>query len=76
MQERNGDAGFFLNALGGEQVEILALVVAVLEVAGFDQAFVDQGFEAVVGFAQADSQVCCEFSLAYLGVGFQVAQEF
>ena len=47
-EEGLGDAGFFFQSGGGEQIGVLAFVLVFAEVAQLDQAFFDQGAQAVV----------------------------
>ena len=49
LEEGLGDAGFFFQSGGGEQVGVLAFVLVFVKVAELDQAFFDQGAQAVVG---------------------------
>lgn len=71
LEESKGDAGFFFHPGGGEEVGVFALVGVFAEVAELDQAFFDQGAQAVVGFAQADAQLLGQLALAEGGVGLQ-----
>jgi hypothetical protein len=52
FQEGEGDAGFFLQPGGGEEVGVVALVGVLAEVAELDQALLDRRAQAVVGLAQ------------------------
>ena len=51
-----GQFQFGAEAFRGEQVGVIELVFCPQEVAGFDVAFCQQGFDQVVGLAQADAQ--------------------
>jgi len=64
-----GEAQFGGGAFGGEQVEVGELVVVAAEVVGFDEAFFEQGFEQVVGLAQADAQPLGQLALVEAGFG-------
>jgi len=59
-----GELQLGFDAFGGEQVGVLEFVFRAQEVAGFDVAFVEQGFEQVVGFAEADTEAFGELPLA------------
>ena len=48
LEEPTGQRHLLGNALGGEQVDVLELVLALLEVAHLHKAFIDEGVEAVV----------------------------
>ena len=74
LEEGLGDTGFFFQPGGGEQVGVLAFVLVFAEVAELDQAFFDQGAQAVVGLAQADAHLPSELALAEAGVGLQVPE--
>ena len=50
-------------------------VFAAAEVAGLDPAFFDQRFQAIVGFAQAHSELFGQGALADFGIGFQGSEE-
>ena len=60
--------GFTFYSRRGEQVSVCGFVIVVFEVSGFYPAFVDQGFEAVVGFAQSDAEFSGELALGYARV--------
>ena len=74
-QEAGRDAGFVFEAGGGQNVGVAGLVGAQFEVSGFDPAFGDQGFEAVVDFAETDAEVTGEFTLGDVGVFFEAFEE-
>lgn len=74
LEEGQGDAGFFFHSGRGKQVGILAFVLVFVEVAELDQAFFNQGAQAVVGLAQADAHLLGQLALAEAGVGLQVLE--
>lgn len=74
LEEGLGDAGFFFQSGGSEQVGVLALVLVFAEVAQLDQALFDQGAQAVVGLAQAHAHLPGQLALAEAGVGLQVLE--
>ena len=75
LEEGKGDAGFFFQPGGGEEVDVLALALVFAEVAELDQALFNQGAQAVVGLAQADAQLRGKLALAEAGVGLQVLED-
>ena len=62
-QETDGGAAFGGNTGGRELIEVGVFVVAVFEVAGLDVAFSQQGFEAVVDFADTDAELPSQLAL-------------
>jgi len=75
LEEADGEAGFCLDAAGGEQVAVGELVVVAAEVIHLDQPLLHQRLEAVVGFAQADAHRLGHFPLLYGGVGFDELEQ-
>ena len=68
--------GFFGDTAVGQKVNVGLLVLAVPEVVGLDQAFVDQRLQAVVNLAEADAERAPEAALAHLWIGFEQPQNF
>jgi hypothetical protein len=75
LQEARGDAGLGLDALGGEQVGVGELVVALAEVLDLHPALVDDGAHAEVGAAQADAERLRQIALGGVGVRLQVLED-
>jgi hypothetical protein len=71
----NGDLRFLLYPTRRQQVGIGGFVVGVFKVIDLDPAAIDQRFEAVVGLAEADAQLLCEFALRDLGVALDLAED-
>lgn len=67
FEEAAGEGGFFGEAGGGEQVGVLELVRAVLEVAELDEALVDEGVHAVVHLPVAGAEQGGELALGGVG---------
>ena len=67
--------GFVFEAGGGQDVGVAGFVGALFEVFGLDPAFGDQGFKAVVNFAEADAEVTGEFALGDVGLFFEAFEE-
>lgn len=74
LQEAGGQFGLGRDAGRGQQIRVRQLVLAVAEVLHLDQALVQQGANAVVGFAQAYAQGLRQVALAKPRIGFQQAQ--
>ena len=75
LEEAAGDAGLFGDAGRGELVQVAVFVPAAAEVADLEQAFFEQGFEAVVGFAEAYAQGLGQFALGDFRVGVDQAHD-
>ena len=76
LQEAYCDLRLFFYSTGCEQVGIRWLVVRILEVVDFDPSAVNQGLQAVIGFAQAHSKLLREFALGDRGVFLDAAEDF
>ena len=74
-EEAGGDAGFGIQAGGGQDVGVASFIGAFFEVTDFDPAFGDQGFEAVVYFSQADAESSGESPLWEVGIGLKTFEE-
>ena len=68
VQEADADPGFFLDALGRQQVGVGPLVGVAAEVVGLDHALFNEGVDTVIGFAQADAHGGGQLALRALGV--------
>ena len=75
VQKTLGDSCLGGHAFGCEHVHVGGFFVAVSEISGFDPAFVDYGAKAVVGFAEADSQMLRDSALGGFGILLQVVEE-
>ena len=75
LKEAAGQRHFFGNALGREQVDVLELVLAFLEVRHLDKALVDEGVEAKVQAAHAYAKPACQLALGEVGVVLQEAHD-
>ena len=64
-----------LDALGGEDIQVSSLVVAAAEVSGLDDAFLDERSQAVVDFAEANTQLFCQLALGAIRLFLQQAQD-
>jgi len=71
LQELYGHARFLFYSVRGEQVGIGQLVVAVAEIADFQESFADQCIQTEIDFTQADAQALRQISLGKAGVIFQ-----
>jgi hypothetical protein len=74
-QESRRDHGFFLDALGRQEIEIGALVVAVAEIVDLDEALLDQRLQAEVDAPKAKAQLVGDPPLAGVRVGLQQLQD-
>ena len=74
-EEAGGDAGFGLQAGGGQDVGVAGLVGALFEIFDFDPAFIDKGFEAVVDFTETDAEGAGEGPLREIGVGLKTFED-
>ena len=63
------------NALGGEQVDVLELVFAFLEVAHLDKTLINQGLEAIVEPADAHPELVGQLALGEVWVVLQDAHD-
>ena len=63
-QEALGQRGFVFDARRRQDVQITVFVLAVVEIAGFDQAFFDQGLQAEVDLAETHAQLFGQLALA------------
>ena len=75
-QKADREAGFFGNARGREQVGVSQLVLAFLEALHLDKTLAQQGLEAIVCFAQTDTQCASKVALAQMRVSLKKAQDF
>ena len=75
VEEAGGDAGFGLQAAGGQDVSVGGFIGALFEVFDFDPAFGDQGFKAIVYFAEADAEISGEIPLRKVGIGLKAFEE-
>jgi hypothetical protein len=67
-QESDRDPSFFLQAAGGQLVEVFGLVSGVFEVSSLDDAFLRQGLDAEVDMPQGYSGLSGQFALADFGI--------
>ena len=74
-QKADGKAGLFSNSRGREQVGVSQLVLAFVEALHLNETLAEQGFEAIVGFTQTDSQRIGQIALAQLRVDLKKAQD-
>ena len=75
LKEAAGQCHFFGNALGGEEVDALELVLAFLEVRHLDKALVDEGVEAKVQAAHAYAKLAGQLALGEIRVVLQEAHD-
>ncbi len=75
FQEPAGQCHLFGNTLGREQVDILELVFALLEVAHLHKALVDEGVEAVVQPTHAHAEHLGQLALGQVRVILQDAHD-
>ena len=75
LEEPTGQSDLFHDALRSQHIYIAKLVFRLAEVLHLDPAFVDQGVEAVVQAAGADTQALSDVALGQVGVFLQHAQD-
>ena len=75
LQELTGQRHLFGNALGGEQVDVLELVLALLEVAHLHEALFDEGVQAIVQATHAHAKRLGQLSLGQVWVVLQDAHD-
>ena len=75
-QVSNRDLRLTLDTFGGEQIDVGRLILAILKVVGFNPAFLDQGFQALVDLAEAYAEFLRQFTLGNLGVFLKTTENF
>ena len=75
LQEADGDARPFPDAMGRQNVNVGALVAAVEEGVGLEDALIDQRLEAEIDLAKADAELARDLALADRGVVLDQAQD-
>ena len=75
LQKAAGQCHLFCNALGGEQINVLELVLAFLKIAHLHKALVHEGLEAIVEPANAHAQLVCQLALGQVWIVLQDAHD-
>ncbi len=74
FQKALRELSLFCNPAWGEKVGVVWLLGAGTKIFHLHHAFVQQGFQAEVGFSQAEPQRFSEFAMVDVGSGFEHAQ--
>ena len=75
LEKSPGECGLFGHAGRGQQVHLLELVLAIVEIAQLDQAFSHQVVQAVIHLAVADAQLDGQVALGDVELVLQQPQD-
>jgi len=67
LEKEVGHPALFLDAPGGQAIDIFAFAAGLLEILYLDKTLLDQGIDKEVDLAEADPQPGGEFTLGHLG---------